>query len=106
MELVEKYRDKTGYHHDCIVPVSGGKDSTFQVIKILQLGLNPLCVVAMTDSLSDIGHRNIQNIKNLGVDCLEVTTNPVIRRKINKLTLFQVGDISWAELEKPLDLSA
>jgi N-acetyl sugar amidotransferase len=97
LEIIEKYRDKTAYRHDCIVPVSGGKDSTFQVIKVLQLGLNPLCVIAMTDSLSDIGRRNIENIKNLGVDCLEVTTNPVIRRKINKLTLFQVGDISWAE---------
>ena len=28
-----------------------------------------------------------------------------IRRKINKFTLETVGDISWAELEKPLDLT-
>ena len=32
----------TGY--DCLIPVSGGKDSTWQVVKCLEAGLNPLAV--------------------------------------------------------------
>src|ERR1039457_6481405 len=64
--LLDKYRSKNGSNWDCIVPVSGGKDSTFQVIRMLQLGLNPLCVTSTTCDLSEIGRHNIQNTKNLG----------------------------------------
>lgn len=95
--ILEKYRSKDGSNHDCIIPVSGGKDSTFQVLKMLELGMNPLCVTATTDKLSEIGRYNIENIKKLGVDYIEVSTNPVVRRKINKIALTQVGDISWPE---------
>lgn len=96
-QILEKYRSKDGSNHDCIIPVSGGKDSTFQVLKMLELGMNPLCVTATTDKLSEIGRYNIENIKKLGVDYIEVSTNPVVRRKINKIALTQVGDISWPE---------
>jgi len=82
---------------DCIIPVSGGKDSTYQTIKVLQMGLNPLCVTATTCHLSTIGRKNIENIKNLGVDYIEFSTNPVIRKKLNLLGLTLVGDISWPE---------
>lgn len=96
-EVVEKYRSKDGSNYDCIIPCSGGKDSTYQTLTMLDMGLNPLCVTATTDRLSPVGRRNIENIKKLGVDYIEVSTNPVIRRKINKLCLEQVGDISWPE---------
>jgi N-acetyl sugar amidotransferase len=94
--ILERYRGRPG-QYDCIVPVSGGKDSTYQTIRCLELGLNPLCVTATTDKLSDIGRRNIENLKRLGVDYIEVTPNPLVRRRINKLALVQVGDISWPE---------
>jgi N-acetyl sugar amidotransferase len=64
---------------------------------VLELGLNPLCVTATTDHLTDLGRKNIENIKNLGVDYIEVSTNPVVRRKLNRIGLEQVGDISWPE---------
>ena len=97
LEVTERYRSKNGSNWDCIVPVSGGKDSTFQVLKLLQLGLNPLCVTATTCDLSDIGRANIQNIKDLGVDYVEFSPNPVVRRKLNRIGLTEVGDISWPE---------
>lgn len=97
LEILDKYRSKDGSNYDCIVPVSGGKDSHYQTIKMLELGMNPLCVTATTDKLCDLGRRNIENIKKLGVDYIEVTTNPVVRRKINRFTLEKVGDISWPE---------
>lgn len=97
LDLIAKYRSEDGSNYDCIVPVSGGKDSTYQVIRLLEVGMNPLCVTATTDSLSEIGRRNIENIKNLGVDHIAVSVNPVVRRHINKLALTQIGDISWPE---------
>lgn len=96
-QVLDRYRRKDSGNWDCIVPVSGGKDSTTQVIRMLQLGMNPLCVTATTCDLSDIGRKNIQNIKNLGVDYVEFTPNPVVRRKLNHIGLTQVGDISWPE---------
>ena len=96
-DLLEQYKNKDGNSWDCIVPVSGGKDSTYQVIRILQLGLNPLCVTATTCSLSKIGRKNIDNIKSLGVDYIEFTPNPLIRAKLNRIGLNEVGDISWPE---------
>jgi N-acetyl sugar amidotransferase len=97
LTILDRYRSKSGNNYDCIIPVSGGKDSHYQTIRMLELGMNPLCVTATTDRLSDIGRRNIENLKKQGVDYIEVTTNPVIRRKINRLALMQVGDISWPE---------
>jgi N-acetyl sugar amidotransferase len=97
LELLERYRSGDGSSYDCIIPVSGGKDSHFQVLRMLELGANPLCVTATTDRLSPIGRRNIENIKRLGVDYVEVTMNPRVRRAINRLALVQVGDISWPE---------
>jgi hypothetical protein len=47
--------------------------------------------------LSDIGRRNIDNIKRLGVDYVEFSPNPIIRAKLNRIGLTQVGDISWPE---------
>ena len=95
-QLLDRFR-RNGSTWDCIIPVSGGKDSTFQVIRILQLGLNPLCVTATTCDLSEIGRRNIENIKKLGVDYVEFSPNPLVRRKLNRIGLTQVGDISWPE---------
>ncbi len=97
LTLLEKYRQPNGGNWDCIVPVSGGKDSTYQVIRMLQLGLNPLCVTSTTCDLTDIGRKNIENLKHLGVDYIEVSPNPLVRAKLNRVGLLQVGDISWPE---------
>jgi N-acetyl sugar amidotransferase len=95
--IISKFRSKSDSKWDCIIPVSGGKDSTAQVLKILEVGLNPLCVTATTCDLSQIGRKNIENIKNLGVDYVEFSPNPVIRKKLNRIGLEVVGDIAWPE---------
>lgn len=96
LQLLKRYR-RDGETWDCIVPVSGGKDSTYQVVRMLQLGLNPLCVTATTCDLSGIGRRNIDNIKRLGVDYVEFSPNPIVRARLNRIGLTEVGDISWPE---------
>jgi len=94
--ILEKYRGR-GKNWDCIVPVSGGKDSTYQVVRMLQMGLRPLCVTATTCDLSEIGRKNIENLRHLGVDHIQISPNPLIRAKLNRVGLCEVGDISWPE---------
>ncbi len=95
--IFEKYKSKNKSNWDCIVPVSGGKDSTYQVLKMLEFDMNPLCVTSTTCSESKLGRQNIKNIKQLGVDHVQFSPNPLIRAKLNKICLEQVGDISWPE---------
>jgi N-acetyl sugar amidotransferase len=97
LKVLERYRRADGDHWDCIVPVSGGKDSTYQVVRMLQLGLNPLCVTSSTCDISPLGRANIENLKRLGVDHIEFSPNPAVRAKLNRVGLTQVGDISWPE---------
>lgn len=97
MDILDKYKSKDGSNYDCIIPVSGGKDSTYQVLKMIEFGMNPLCVTGTTCHLSDIGRRNIENLKQLGVDYIEVTSNRIVRRKMNKIALEEFGDISIPE---------
>ena len=96
LTILERYQ-RNGSNWDCIVPVSGGKDSTYQVVRMLQLGMNPLCVTSTTCDLSMIGRKNIENIKHLGVDYMEFSPNPLVRAKLNRIGLTEVGDISWPE---------
>lgn len=96
LDILERHR-QYGSNWDCIVPVSGGKDSTYQVIRMLQLGLNPLCITSTTCDLAEIGRKNIDNLKRLGVDYVEFSPNPRVRAKLNRIGLTEVGDISWPE---------
>ena len=96
-KVIERIRAISKSKWDCIIPVSGGKDSTAQVLKMLELGLNPLCVTAATCDLSELGRINIENLKQLGVDHMEFSPNPAVRAKLNRIGLDQVGDISWPE---------
>ena len=41
--------------YDCVIPVSGGKDSTWQTIKALEVGLRPLCVTWKTPGRNKLG---------------------------------------------------
>jgi N-acetyl sugar amidotransferase len=96
-EILRNFRRHDGSNWDCVVPVSGGKDSTYQVIKVLQHGMTPLAVTATTCDLSEIGRRNIRNLQELGVDHLSLSPNPKVRAQLNRVGLEQVGDISWPE---------
>lgn len=87
---------RNGSGFDCIVPSSGGKDSHWQVLKLIELGLRPLVVTATTCHLTPIGRANIDNLARYATT-IEVTPNREVRRKLNRLGLELVGDISWPE---------
>ena len=79
--------------YDCIVPVSGGKDSWYQVITAMELGLKPLAVTWRTPARTAIGQRNIDAmIKKLGVDHIDYTINPDVERRFMKAAFERRGD--------------
>ncbi len=82
---------------NCVVPGSGGKDSTYQIIRAKELGLNPVFLTASTCDLSEVGRYNLENIKKIGFDVVEISNSSKIRAKINKIGLELLGDISWPE---------
>lgn len=79
-----------------LVPSSGGKDSTYQVMTLLELGADVTVVTARTCHLTDIGRRNIDNLAR-HTRTIEVVPNMTVRAKLNRLALEMVGDISWPE---------
>jgi len=84
--------------HDyrCIVPSSGGKDSTWQVLKLLELGADVTVVTARTCHLTPMGRANIDNLARYA-RTIEIVPNLTVRAKLNRLALEMVGDISWPE---------
>ena len=92
-DLVQLLEEHNGY---CIVPSSGGKDSHAQVHYLQTLGAKVTCVTATTCHLTPVGRANIDNLARYA-DTIEVTPNRTVRRKLNRLGLELVGDISWPE---------
>lgn len=79
-EVVANAKSRSG-GYDCMVPVSGGKDSTWQVVKCLEYGLNPLAVTWKTPARTEIGQRNLDNLVRLGVDHIDYQVNPSVERR-------------------------
>jgi len=95
IRILEQCR-RPGAAYDCIVASSGGKDSTWQTLKLLELGVRPLVVTATTCHLTEIGRRNIDNLARYATT-IEVSPNKSVRYRLNRLGLELVGDISWPE---------
>jgi N-acetyl sugar amidotransferase len=71
--------------YDCIIGVSGGKDSTRQSIFIRdELRLKPLLVSCQypPEQLVERGAHNISNLISMGFDCITVAPNPKVWKKL------------------------
>ena len=78
-DLLKQYPRRPGQHFDCIIGVSGGKDSTRQALFVRdKLGLTPLlvCLGYPPEQVSERGTRNISNLINLGFDVVFCATAP------------------------------
>jgi len=98
--LLKEYRSRAkaaGAIYDCIIPVSGGKDSHYQCHVIKEIfGLNPLTVTYNHSFNTKLGMRNLTNlVRQFEVDNLRFTTNPGSARKLSRYMLKKVGDITW-----------
>jgi imidazoleglycerol phosphate synthase cyclase subunit len=95
--IFEKYRCKDGTRYDCVIPVSGGKDSYFQthVIKN-EFGLNPLLVTYNGNNYTPVGWRNVHRMKEVfGVDHVFYSPSVDLLKKLNRLGLIVMGDMNW-----------
>ena len=79
---------------DCLIPVSGGKDSTWQVIKCLEKGLKPLCFSWRSPARTKLGQSNLDNLINLGVDHIDVSINPKVEKKLFLKSFELTGNIA------------
>jgi hypothetical protein len=77
--------------YDCVIPVSGGKDSTWQVVKCLEYGLNPLAVTWKTPARTEVGAQNLANLVALGVDHIDYQINPKVERRFMLKALERFG---------------
>lgn len=95
-EAKEMARER-GNAHDCIVPVSGGKDSHYQVWLLKEkYGMNPLLVSFNHGFNTPAGLRNLNNlIEKSGCDAIVYTAGKDSVRKIARYMLERVGDITW-----------
>jgi N-acetyl sugar amidotransferase len=93
--LVEKYRGKADY--DCIIPFSGGKDSTFQLYWLMkEYNLRPLVVRFNHGFMRPvIAENNEKTFKKLGVDVLEFTPNWKIVKKLMLESFRRKTDFCW-----------
>jgi N-acetyl sugar amidotransferase len=94
--IFDRYR-ALGNDYDCIVPISGGKDSTFQLHVVSQIyGLKPLAVTFSHNWFSETGKYNLQNaIEKFGVDHIMLTPSRAIVNRIARASLYRIGDACW-----------
>jgi N-acetyl sugar amidotransferase len=98
--LLDGYRGRTRGRHDCVVPISGGRDSFFIVHLVRKVyGLNPLLVVYNRHYNSRAGIYNIERLRTaFGCDINTLTLAPELVRRIMRATLALRGSFHWQAL--------
>ena len=99
-EILEHYKKiarENDSPYDCIIPISGGKDSHYQAHLITQVHkMRPLFVAYNHGYNTKVGIRNLNNIvEKFGCDLIRFSTNPNTGRKISRYMLKKVGDVTW-----------
>ena len=89
-DLVQTTRAKRR-RYDCVIPVSGGKDSHWQVLTCLELGLHPLCATYVYPGRTVLGEENLANLRNLGVDHIEIRVNPKVEKRFVRKAFRRFG---------------
>lgn len=80
--------------YDCLIPVSGGKDSTWQVAKCVELGLRPLAVTWKTPARTELGAHNLKCLISIGVDHIDFQINPKVEKKFLLKALDRYGAVA------------
>jgi N-acetyl sugar amidotransferase len=93
--ILQKHKNK--YDYDCIIPFSGGKDSTFTLWYIVtQKKLKPL-VVRFDHGFyrNNLQENTERTIKKLGVDFINFRPNSRLVKLIMLESLIRRGDFCW-----------
>ena len=93
--LIEDYRSEDNYY-DCIIPVSGGKDSYWQIHIMKEYGLNPLLVTYHGNNYTEVGMQNLRNMREVfNVDHIFYTPSIKLLKKMNRVCFQLMGDMNW-----------
>jgi N-acetyl sugar amidotransferase len=99
LDKVQKIHSKNPERNkdfDCIVPVSGGKDSYYQVHVVTSLGLKPLLVTYHGNNYLPEGDRNRDNMKNVfNTDHIVYSPSTEVLIKLNRIGFRKLGDMNW-----------
>ncbi len=96
-ELVSHYRSKDGSNYDCVIGVSGGKDSHYivQVVKE-RLHMNPLLVTYNHQYNTKTGLANLHNIvEKFDCDHFRFTQKPSVIKRLARVAMRKMGDFCW-----------
>lgn len=95
LKLIEDYRSVSG-GYDCLIPVSGGKDSYWQVHLAKEYGLKPLLVTYNGNNYSPTGLKNLQNMREVfNADHIFFTPQVNTLKTLNRLCQRLMGDMNW-----------
>lgn len=93
-DLTNQYRSKDGY--DCILPVSGGKDSYFAAHVAKKLNLKALMVTYHGNNYLPEGERNLNRMKDeFNFDHIIYRPSTEVTKKLNLLGFKMHGDMNW-----------
>ena len=93
--LIEEHRGK--YDYDCIVPFSGGKDSTWTLYYLIkEYGIKPLVVRFDHGFMRPNLDANVKRVlRNLGADIISFTPNWKVVQKLMLQAFLEKGDFCW-----------
>ncbi|MBW2004223.1 MAG: N-acetyl sugar amidotransferase [Deltaproteobacteria bacterium] len=96
-KILDYYRSRSGDNYDCIVPISGGKDSTFQLHILTQVyKIKPLAVTFNHNWYSETGKFNLWNtLEKMNVDHIMFTPNRSLVNRLARKALYKIGDPCW-----------
>jgi len=89
-EIAEWAKNTAKSNYDCVIGVSGGKDSTKQALTARdRLGLRCLLVNCEPEGITEIGSHNIENLKKLGFDVINLRPNPKVMKILIKRDFYK-----------------
>lgn len=96
-KILDGFRNKDGKNYDCIIPVSGARDSYFIVDTIKNVyNMHPLLVSYNKQYNTEVGIRNLAYLKTLlGCDIISQTVSPDVVKKITHVTVKELGSMYW-----------
>jgi len=96
-EILEQAKSEAGDNYDCMVPISGGKDSAFQLHVLTRIyGMKPLAVTFSHNWFSKTGWENLWNVvEKLNVDHIMYTPKRSLVNNMARQSLPLIGDSCW-----------
>ena len=98
-DICDEIRGNYGNGYECLVPVSGGKDSYYQVWMMKEIQkLYPLAVCILPHLQTSEGIANLNNmVKVFNVDLLRISLKPSVFKEVRKKAFLEKGEPNWAD---------